>query len=136
MRLTRCNVTAMTGIRPDIPFQVITPDYTRASIRRAQRSLEKAAAEIAWQIEMEGWRTLGYTSWGAMREAEYGGAAFMVPAKNHPGWEGINVPVEPNPAAVTHDCDGCGQGMTGRSDRRYCSSACRQRAYRRRIMTL
>lgn len=33
---------------------------------------------------------------------------------------------------VTHTCDGCGQGMTGRADRRYCSPACRQRAYRRR----
>lgn len=33
---------------------------------------------------MEAWRTLGYPSWGAMREAEYGGAAFMVPSKNRP----------------------------------------------------
>jgi hypothetical protein len=29
-------------------------------------------------------------------------------------------------------CPGCGQPMGGRADRRWCSSACRQRAYRRR----
>ncbi|WP_271396000.1 hypothetical protein [Neomicrococcus lactis] len=28
--------------------------------------------------------TLGYSSWNAMREHEYGGAAFMVPSKNRP----------------------------------------------------
>lgn len=33
---------------------------------------------------------------------------------------------------VTRLCEGCGDEMTGRGDRRYCSSACRQRAYRRR----
>lgn len=69
---------------PQIPLQIITPADVRASIGRAKRSLEKAAEEIVWQIEMEGWRTLGYLSWGAMREAEYGGAAFMVPSKNRP----------------------------------------------------
>jgi len=56
----------------------------RASIRRAKGSLEKAAGEIVWQIEREAWRTLGYSSWGAMREAEYGDAAFMVPSKQRP----------------------------------------------------
>ena len=35
-------------------------------------------------------------------------------------------------APVTHRCKGCGEAMTGRADRRYCSSACRQRAYRQR----
>lgn len=35
------------------------------------------------------------------------------------------------PPAVTR-CEGCGQDMHGRSDRRHCSPACRQRAYRRR----
>lgn len=67
-----------------VPLTIITPNDVRASIRRAKRSLEKAAEEIVWQIEMEGWRTLGYRSWDAMREAEYGGAAFMVPAKRRP----------------------------------------------------
>lgn len=69
---------------PEVPLQLITPDVVRASISRARRSLEKAAEEIVWQIEMEAWRTLGYSSWGAMREAEYGGAAFMVPSKSRP----------------------------------------------------
>ncbi|TDT30885.1 hypothetical protein [Naumannella halotolerans] len=68
--------------RPEIPLQVITPADVRASIRRARQGLERAAEEIVWQIEMEAWRTLGYSSWGAMREAEYGGAAFMVPSKS------------------------------------------------------
>lgn len=70
--------------RPEVPLQVITPADVRASIARARRSLERAAEEIVWQIEMEAWRTLGYSSWGAMREAEYGGAAFMVPSKSRP----------------------------------------------------
>lgn len=73
-----------TATRPEIPLQVITPDLVRASIRRARRNLEAAAEEIVWQIEMEAWRTLGYPSWTAMREAEYGGAAFMVPSKSRP----------------------------------------------------
>lgn len=75
-------MTIMT--RPEVPLQVITPELVRASIRRAQRSLEAAATEIVWQIEREAWRTLGYSSWTAMREAEYGGAAFMVPSKSRP----------------------------------------------------
>lgn len=75
-------MTIMT--RPEVPLQVITPELVRASIRRAKRSLEAAAEEIVWQIEREAWRTLGYPTWTAMREAEYGGAAFMVPAKTRP----------------------------------------------------
>lgn len=68
--------------RPEIPLQVITPADVRASVSKAKRSLRTAATEIVWQIEMEAWRTLGYSSWTAMREAEYGGAAFMVPRKD------------------------------------------------------
>lgn len=74
----------MTVTRPEVPVRVITQADVRASIRRARKSLEDAAAEIVWQIEMEAWRTLGYSSWTAMREAEYGGAAFMVPSKSRP----------------------------------------------------
>lgn len=70
--------------RPEVPIRVITADDVRASIKRARKSLEAAAEEIVWQIEMEAWRTLGYSSWTAMREAEYGGAAFMVPSKSRP----------------------------------------------------
>lgn len=46
--------------RPEVPLQVITSSDVRASIRRAKKSLEDAAKEIVWQIEMEAWRTLGY----------------------------------------------------------------------------
>ncbi len=67
-----------------VPLRIITPGDVRASIKRAKRSLEKAAEEIVWQVEMEAWKTLGYTSWSVMREAEYGGAAFMVPARQRP----------------------------------------------------
>lgn len=70
--------------RPQVPLQVITPADVRASVRRAKASLEKAAEEIVWQIEREAWVTLGYSSWTAMREAEYGEAAFMVPSKQRP----------------------------------------------------
>lgn len=70
--------------RPHVPLQVITPNEVRASVRRAKKSLEDAAKEIVWQIEMEAWRTLGYSSWTSMRESEYGGAAFMVPSKSRP----------------------------------------------------
>ena len=74
----------MTVTRPEVPLTVITPDDVRASIRRAKKSLVDAANEVVWQIEMEAWRTLGYPSWTAMREAEYGGVAFMVPSKDRP----------------------------------------------------
>lgn len=70
--------------RPEIPLQVIHPDDTRASIQRARQNLHAAADEIAWQVEREGWVTLGHRSWGAMVAAEYGDAAFMVPVKNRP----------------------------------------------------
>lgn len=71
-------------VTPEVPLQIITPELVRASIKRARKSLEAAAKEIIWQIEREAWVTLGYSSWTAMREAEYGGAAFMVPGKNRP----------------------------------------------------
>lgn len=77
-------MTITVQARPEVPLQVVTPADVRASVRRAKKSLEAAAAEIVWQIEREAWRTLGYPSWTAMREAEYGGAAFMVPSKSRP----------------------------------------------------
>lgn len=72
------------ALAPEVPLQIITAADVRASIRRARQSLGKAADEIVWQIEMEAWRTLGYSSWTAMREAEYGDAAFMVPSRQRP----------------------------------------------------
>ncbi len=35
---------------------------------------------------------------------------------------------------VTATCNGCGKPIEGRADRRWCSSACRQRAYRHRVV--
>lgn len=70
--------------RPEIPLQVITPDDVRASIQRAKSSLERAAAEVIWQVERQAWRTLGYSSWGAMLKAEYGGVAVMLPSSVRP----------------------------------------------------
>ena len=70
--------------RPEVPLQVITQADVRASIKRARKSLEKAAEEIVWQVEREAWITLGYPAWTAMREGEYGGVAFIVPSKNRP----------------------------------------------------
>lgn len=37
---------------------------------------------------------------------------------------------KPVEVAVTHVCYECGQQMQGRADRKYCSPACRQKAYR------
>jgi len=62
------------------------PTYgeVKDSIRRAKDSLEAAAEQIVWQIERQAWTVLGYSSWNEMREAEYGGAAFMVPKAERP----------------------------------------------------
>lgn len=62
------------------------PTYgqVRESIDRAKASLEIAAEQIIWQIENRAWEVLGHESWDAMREAEYGGAAFMVPRAERP----------------------------------------------------
>lgn len=62
----------------------ITESDVRRSVDAARRGLTAAAEEIVWQIEHEVWRILGYDTWNAMREAEYGGAAFMVPTAERP----------------------------------------------------
>lgn len=66
--------------------ELSAPTYgdVKASIGRAKKSLEQAAEEIVWQIENQAWAVLGYDDWNAMREAEYGGAAFMVPRAERP----------------------------------------------------
>lgn len=56
----------------------------RQSIDTAKARLEEAAEQIIWQIENRAWQVLGYSSWNEMREAEYGGAAFMVPRDDRP----------------------------------------------------
>jgi transcriptional regulator with XRE-family HTH domain len=59
--------------------RVVTAEDVRRSVDRARKSLADAALEVVWQIENEVWHVAGYDSWDAMREAEYGGAAFIVP---------------------------------------------------------
>lgn len=71
-------------ISPEVPLQIITPELVRKSIKKAIKHLDQAAEQIIWQIEREAWVTLGYRSWNEMREAEYGGIAFMVPGKQRP----------------------------------------------------
>ena len=56
----------------------------KQSIETAKAHLEKAAEQVVWQIENRVWTVLGYDSWNEMREAEYGGAAFMVPKAERP----------------------------------------------------
>lgn len=62
------------------------PSYgeVRESIESAKSSLEAAAEQIVWQVENRVWLVLGYGDWNEMREAEYGGAAFMVPRAERP----------------------------------------------------
>jgi hypothetical protein len=62
----------------------VTYADVRTSIDKAKASLEEAANEIVWQIENQTWTHLGYADWNEMREAEYGGAAFMVPREDRP----------------------------------------------------
>lgn len=63
---------------------VITRWDVRRSVATAKAHLEKAAEQIVWQIENRAWEVLGYPDWDTMREAEYGGAAFMVPRAERP----------------------------------------------------
>lgn len=65
-------------------LETITVADVQRSITRARASLESAAEEVIWQIEHEAWALLGHADWDAMREAEYGGAAFMVPTGTRP----------------------------------------------------
>jgi hypothetical protein len=66
--------------------EIVEVDYgmVKRSIERAKASLEEAAEQIVWQIEHRAWEVLGYGDWNEMREAEYGGAAFMVPRAERP----------------------------------------------------
>jgi len=56
----------------------------KRSVATARTHLEAAAAEVLWQVENQAWEALGYPTWDAMREAEYGGVAVMVPSKERP----------------------------------------------------
>lgn len=66
--------------------EITGPTYgeIKDSVEKAKASLEAAAEQIVWQIENQAWVVLGYSGWNEMREAEYGGAAFMVPRAERP----------------------------------------------------
>lgn len=76
----------MTTVNYETGEIVDRPTYgeVKGSIAKAKASLEEAAEQIVWQIEHRAWEVLGYADWNAMREAEYGGAAFMVPRAERP----------------------------------------------------
>lgn len=48
--------------------------------------------------------------------------------------DGSRVTVSRTPALIDKDCEGCGKKLPSgsRTDKTYCSDACRQAAYRRR----
>lgn len=56
----------------------------RASVETTKTHLEQAAEQVVWQIENQAWLVLGHKSWDEMRDAEYKGAAVMVPRADRP----------------------------------------------------
>jgi len=62
----------------------VTYAQVRDSVTTTKTHLEKAAEEIVWQIENRTWLVLGYADWDEMREAEYKGAAVIVPRADRP----------------------------------------------------
>lgn len=67
-----------------VVIDMLNEARVRDSIRVARTHLEAAAEQVVWQVENETWTVLGYDTWDAMREAEYGGAACMVPVEVRP----------------------------------------------------
>lgn len=62
----------------------LTESEARESVATAKRGLEAAADEIVRQIGGRAWVALGYADWDQMREAEYRGAAVIVPRAGRP----------------------------------------------------
>jgi phage N-6-adenine-methyltransferase len=62
----------------------VTPAMVRESIAITITHLEKAAEQVVWQIRNKVWTEIGYASWDEMREAEYRGAAVIVPREDRP----------------------------------------------------
>jgi hypothetical protein len=62
----------------------LTAEQARESVEQTKRGLEAAANEIVRQINGRAWISLGYQSWDEMREAEYSGAAVIVPRADRP----------------------------------------------------
>jgi transcriptional regulator with XRE-family HTH domain len=61
-----------------------TADEAKQSVERAKRSLADAGQEIVAQVANRAWEPLGYPDWDAMRQAEYGGIAVIVPRADRP----------------------------------------------------
>lgn len=76
----------MTTVVNTVTGEIVEATYAdvKHSVEKAKASLEQAAEQIVWQIEHQAWTVLGYSDWNAMREGEYGGAAFMVPRAERP----------------------------------------------------
>lgn len=150
--LTICYGYSRYMVKPHVPLQVITQADAQASARRAAANLDAAAAELAWQVERESWVTLGYRSWSAMRDAEYAGTSVMVPNKSHPVIVGREpedldrrierlrviegqaraerLRLEALQAGGDRSCPTCGAAIVGRSDRKFCRTACRVKDHR------
>lgn len=62
----------------------LTEAQARESVATAKRGLEAAADEIVRQISGRAWLALDYADWDEMREAEYDGAAVIVPRAGRP----------------------------------------------------
>lgn len=66
----------------DLPH--MSAESAMVSVDRARTHLEAAAEEVVRQINGRAWIALGYESWDDMREAEYRGAAVIVPRADRP----------------------------------------------------
>lgn len=76
----------MTIVNTETGEIVDRPTYAevRESIEITKSHLERAAEQVVFQIESQSWLILGYASWDEMREAEYKGAAVIVPRSDQP----------------------------------------------------
>lgn len=68
----------------DIATTDLTATEARESVRLTKNGLEAAAEQVVRQINGRAWIALGYESWDHMREAEYSGAAVIVPRMDRP----------------------------------------------------
>lgn len=64
-------------------FEISYADVRR-SVETTRTHLEAAAEQVIWQVQNRVWTVLGHHSWDEMREAEYGGAAVIVPRADRP----------------------------------------------------
>ena len=62
----------------------VTERTARESVAVARSHGEKFFEQIVWQVENEVWTLLGYDSWDAMREGEYGDLGVVAPRADRP----------------------------------------------------